>query len=114
MMIRTKPHYPPPKIRSPTHFLAILRNLPEVSVILRKQYQPANPQGDTNEMKLYIYSNETKKHIATVTGSNNSACEAAAANHYSSNDYSSTYSPAFGFSGGLKENPRAKKIDADK
>jgi len=63
-------------------------------------------------MKLYIYSNETNEHIATITGDTNEACEAKAEELYSSNDYSNTYSPAFGFSGGLVENSDAEEIEA--
>ncbi len=64
--------------------------------------------------KLYIYSNETNEHVATVTGRNNQAMEQAAENAgYCSNDYSGTYSPAFGFSGGLIENPDAEEIEAE-
>ena len=63
--------------------------------------------------KLYIYSNETNQHVATVTGNNNRNMEQAAEDAgYSSNDYSGTYSPAFGFNGGLVENPDAEEINA--
>ena len=63
--------------------------------------------------KLYIYSNETGQHVATVTGNNNRKMEQAAENAgYCSNDYSNTYSPAFGFNDGLVENPDAEEINA--
>jgi hypothetical protein len=42
-------------------------------------------------MKLYIYSNETNQHVATITGSTNEACEAAAEENYGSNDYNWNY-----------------------
>lgn len=64
------------------------------------------------KMKLYIYSNETNEHVATITGESNAACEAKAEDTYGSNDYSWTYSPAFGCDGGLEENEDAKEIDA--
>ena len=63
-------------------------------------------------MKLYIYSNETNEHVATITGNTNEACEAKAQELYSTNDYSNTYTPAFGFSGGLVENGDAEEIEA--
>ena len=64
-------------------------------------------------MELYIYSNETNEHFATVTGNDNRKMEQAAEDAgYTSNDYNCTYSPAFGFSNGLVENPDAEVIDA--
>jgi hypothetical protein len=42
-------------------------------------------------MKLYIYSNETNQHVATITGSTNEVCEAAAEENYGSNDYNWNY-----------------------
>jgi hypothetical protein len=63
-------------------------------------------------MKLYIYSNETNEHVATITGATNTACEKKAEETYGSNDYSWTYSPAFGVSGGLEENGDAEEIEA--
>ena len=63
-------------------------------------------------MELYVYSNETNKHVATITGETNDDCEAKAEELYSTNDYSNTYSPAFGFAGGLVENPEAEQINA--
>ena len=63
-------------------------------------------------MKLYIYSNETNEHVATITGATNTACEEKAEETYSSNDYSWIYSPAFGFGGGLQENGDATEIEA--
>ena len=55
-------------------------------------------------INLYIYSIEDNSHVATITGGDNASCEAKADDMYGSNDYGWTYSPAFGFSGGLKEN----------
>lgn len=43
------------------------------------------------KMKLYIYSNETDEHEATITGETNEACEAKAEEVYGSNDYYWTY-----------------------
>jgi hypothetical protein len=42
-------------------------------------------------MKLYIYSNETDEHVATVVGEDNASCEAKAEELYNSNDYWWTY-----------------------
>ena len=64
--------------------------------------------------KMYIYSNETNEHVATVVGEWRDDREAVAAAEeagYSTNDYSNTCSPAFGFSGGLAENPAAEIIE---
>jgi hypothetical protein len=63
--------------------------------------------------KMYIYSNETNEHVATVVGeweNDNEAVAAAEEAGYSTNDYGNTCSPAFGFSGGLVENPDAEII----
>lgn len=66
-------------------------------------------------MKLYIYSNWTGEHIATIIGdgSNDDLHAAAEKAGYNWVDFSSTYSPAFGFSGGLVENPDAQIIYLD-
>jgi hypothetical protein len=48
-------------------------------------------QKETYKMKLYIYSNETNQHVATITGSTNEVCEAAAEENYGSNDYNWNY-----------------------
>lgn len=61
--------------------------------------------------KLYVYSNETNEHVATITGATNEACEKMFDELYCSNDYSYTYSPAFGFISGLTENRDAEEIN---
>lgn len=64
--------------------------------------------------KMYIYSNETNEHVATVVGDWKDDLEAVAAAEeagYSTNDYSNTCSPAFGFDGGLVENDDAEIIE---
>jgi hypothetical protein len=63
-------------------------------------------------MKLIVYSSDTNKHVATITGETNEACERAAEDQYGSNDYGWTYSPSWGMSGGLIENSKAEKISA--
>jgi hypothetical protein len=66
--------------------------------------------------KMYIYSNETNEHVATVIGAwddDRVAVAAAETAGYSTNDYSNTCSPAFGFSGGLVENPDAEIIEIE-
>ena len=63
-------------------------------------------------MKLYIYSNETNEHVSTITGATHTTCEAKAEETYGSNDYSWTYSPAFGLGGGIEENGDATEIEA--
>lgn len=47
-------------------------------------------------MTLYVFSTETKEYVATIVGDTNKACEDVMARHFGSNDYSATYSPAFG------------------
>jgi hypothetical protein len=63
--------------------------------------------------KLYIYNIETNEHVATITGSSNDDCEIVATERYGCNDYSWTYSPAFGFGGGLEYNDNAEEIAAN-
>lgn len=65
------------------------------------------------KMKLYISSNETNKVVAIVTGSSNEICEQIAESRYGSGDYGWTYSPAFGFAGGLEPGENIEEIDAD-
>ena len=64
-------------------------------------------------MELYIYATEDRKHVATVVGPDNEACEQVAEREYGTDDYASTYSPAFGFVDGLTWNPQAITIHAD-
>jgi hypothetical protein len=63
-------------------------------------------------MELYVFDPATLEHVATITGQDNEACEAKAGKLYSPDDYGWTYSPAFGFVGGLAENPDALEINA--
>ena len=65
-----------------------------------------------SEMKLIVYSNETRKHVATITGGSNEDCERTAEQHYGSNDYSQTYSPAWGMAEGLVESADAETMRA--
>ena len=59
---------------------------------------------------LYIYDPATMQLLARVHGEDNKEMEDKAEEHYCSNDYANTYSPAFGFSGGLIDNPKAEDI----
>lgn len=62
-------------------------------------------------MDLYIYDAETKEVVAIATGKNNEECEEKAADQFGDTDYYGwTYSPAFGFDGGLIENSNAVEI----
>jgi hypothetical protein len=63
-------------------------------------------------MKLYIYNQESMEVVAIVNGESNDECERKAedANYYPSDDIAWTYSPAFGFEGGLVENEEAEEI----
>lgn len=61
-------------------------------------------------MKLYIYSIEDNRHLATITGETNAACEAALADNFNVDEIGATYSPAFGSAEGLVENPEAREI----
>lgn len=56
-------------------------------------------------MKLYIYDLETMEVIAIANGETNDECEDKAFAY--TNDYGTTYTPAFGLSGGLVENANA-------
>jgi hypothetical protein len=62
-------------------------------------------------MKLYVYSLEDNRHIATITSNDNAACEARANDVYGGNDCGWTYSPAFGFANGLVENGDAVQLE---
>lgn len=64
-------------------------------------------------MKLYIYTPDDMLHVATITGSSNASCEATASSAYDDTDtYLWTYTPAFGFAGGLVQNDDADEIEA--
>ncbi len=64
-------------------------------------------------MELIVYNNETNEHIATITGVDNETCERVAQDRYSDDDYSWTYSPAWGVFSGLMYNADAEEINAD-
>ena len=64
-------------------------------------------------MKLIVYIPETDEHVATITGETNEECERVAKDRYGSNDYSWTYSPAWGMASGLEYNANAEEIAAD-
>mgnify|MGYP003396170959 CR=1 FL=1 len=68
-----------------------------------------NPGNDMT--KLYVYSNETGQHIATICGESGEACEQLAQElGYGNDDYPYTYSPAFGFVDGLAYNADAPAV----
>ena len=53
-------------------------------------------------MKLYIYSTDDMSLVAVITGVDNADCERQASEQYDLNDeYSATYTPAFGAVDGL-------------
>jgi hypothetical protein len=49
---------------------------------------------------LYVYDVETNKLVAEINGDTNAECEDLASELYG-DEYGWTYTPAFGFSGGL-------------
>ena len=54
-------------------------------------------------MKLYAYSVETMEVLGVVEGDTNEECETKMAERgYEGDDIGWTYTPAFGFEGGLK------------
>lgn len=54
-------------------------------------------------LTLYVYTSNTMTVVAKITGESNDACERKAADlgYDDTDSYGWTYSPAFGFSGGL-------------
>jgi len=59
--------------------------------------------------KFYIYSTENNRHLYTIIGADNAACEAKAEEMGVDGDsLAGTYSPAFGASDGLVENDDAE------
>ena len=56
-------------------------------------------------MELYIYDLDTNEVVAIAVGETTEECEDKAAPY--TNDYGTTYSPAFGFANGLIENDEA-------
>ena len=64
-------------------------------------------------MKYYIYTTEDNRHLYTIIGDDNEACEAKADEMGVDGDsLAGTYSPAFGASDGLAANDDAEEIDA--
>ena len=63
-------------------------------------------------MKLYAYDTETMEVMAIIEGDRNCDCEEKANNagYPGGDDIGWTYSPAFGFEGGLIENFDAEEI----
>lgn len=62
---------------------------------------------------LYIYSTETNKLIARIEGADNAVCEAVASEQYGDTDsFGWTYSPAFGFAGGIEPGEDVVDIEA--
>lgn len=62
---------------------------------------------------LYVYSLETNQLVARINGDSQAACEAKADEMYgASNDHGRTWSPAFGFAGGLEPGEDVLDIDA--
>lgn len=62
---------------------------------------------------LYCYSVDTNVLIARIEGDDNAACEAVASEHFGdTSSYGWTYSPAFGFSGGLIPGEDVQDIQA--
>lgn len=59
---------------------------------------------------LYVYSLETGEHVATIKGEDK-ILESKADDIYGSNDYGWTYSPAFGYGGGLEKNKNAEVME---
>jgi len=59
---------------------------------------------------LYVFDCENS-HVATIEGEDNNVCEGVFKKHYDINDYSATYTPAFGF--GMEESDDATQINAD-
>jgi hypothetical protein len=62
-------------------------------------------------MNLYVYDADSSLHIATLRGEDQRALDAAAEWLYPGDEYAATYSPAWGFSGGLIASSEAEVID---
>lgn len=62
---------------------------------------------------LYIYNTEDNTLVARIDGSSNEACEAVASEQYGDTDsFGWTYSPAFGFAGGIEPGENVVDIEA--
>jgi hypothetical protein len=63
-------------------------------------------------MIIYVFCPDTQEVVAEIHGDTNVECERKAAEHgYRDEQYDWTYTPAFGFSGGLVENDGAEIIE---
>ena len=58
-------------------------------------------KGKERNMTLYIYDLETLEVIDKIEGETNEMCEKIAAENWNIDDCGWTYTPAFGFNGGL-------------
>jgi hypothetical protein len=64
-------------------------------------------------MKLYIYIAKDYSVAAIISGESAAACERKARElNYDDEIFESTYSPRFGMTDGLRENPEAEQIQA--
>ena len=64
-------------------------------------------------MTLYIYDTSSREVVAEIVGSDNTSCEAVAAERFGDTDYiAGTYTPAFGASDGLTEIAEPERIEA--
>lgn len=62
---------------------------------------------------LYIYNTEGNTLVARIEGSSNEVCEAVASEQYGDTDsFGWTYSPAFGFAGGIEPGENVVDIEA--
>ena len=63
---------------------------------------------------LYVFSTEDNTLVARIEGETNEACENCASNNYGDTDtFGWTYSPAFGFAGGLLPGENVQDIEAE-
>jgi len=64
-------------------------------------------------MTMYVYDADSMVVVAEINGDSNIACESAARdNGYEDDAYGWTYSPAFGFNGGLVDSSDSVEINA--
>jgi hypothetical protein len=64
-------------------------------------------------MKLYVYTPRDYSIVAVINGESQAACERKARQlNYDDEIYESTFSPRFGTTEGLRENPQAEHIEA--
>ncbi len=62
-------------------------------------------------MEAYVYNSDTMKVLAKVTGDDSKAIEAKFEECFDTEELSITYSPAFGFEGGLITDGDFETID---